>query len=120
MDRNKDGSLSLAEFQSAMSDGFKSSDKNGDSSVTREEAVAAYGDRGGKYFDALDSKKSGSITLDALNNDAAQAFKWADANDDGTVSATERTAASGDYAAAEKEQKANPGGKARKLVRKVT
>ena len=83
MDRNKDGSLALAEFQSAMSDGFETADKNGDSTVTRDEVVAAYGDRGGKYFDALDTQKSGSISMDALNDDAAQAFKWADANDDG-------------------------------------
>jgi Ca2+-binding EF-hand superfamily protein len=121
MDRNKDGSLALVEFQSAMSDGFKAADKNGDSSVTRDEVVAAYGDRGGKYFDALDTKKSGSISMDALNDDAAQAFKWADANDDGSISAAEKATATGEHAAAEQEQKASPkGAKAKKLVRKVT
>jgi Ca2+-binding EF-hand superfamily protein len=121
MDRNKDGALALAEFQSAMSDGFKAADKNGDGAVTRDEVTAAYGDRGGNYFDALDSSKSGSISMDALNEDAAQAFHWADGNGDGTISAAEKTAASGEHAAAEQEQKKSPkGAKAKKLVRKVT
>jgi hypothetical protein len=110
--------LSLAEFQSAMSAGFTASDKNKDAAVTRDEAVAAYGDRGGKYFDALDSEKKGSISLDAH---AAQAFQWADANGDGTITAAEKATATGEHTAAEQEQKANPrGGKAKKLIRKVT
>ncbi len=119
MDGNKDGKLSRDEFGSAMSKAFASSDKDGDGSVTRAEAVAAYGDRGGKYFDALDSAKSGSITMDALDADASQAFRWADADGDGSITATEKTAATADNAKAEAEQKKNPLN-VKRLLRKVT
>ena len=118
MDGNKDGKLSREEFGSAMSKAFAASDKDGDGSVTRAEAVAAYGDRGEKYFDALDSVKSGSITMDALDADATQAFRWADADGYGSITAAEKTAATADNAKAEAEQKANPG-KSNRLLRKV-
>jgi Ca2+-binding EF-hand superfamily protein len=120
MDANKDGKLSQDEFRGAMSKGFEASDKNGDDEVTRDEAVAAYGAQGGKYFDALDSGKAGSISMDALEKDAAEAFHWADKNGDGSITADERSKATSENAAAEKEQKANPGMKAKKLLRKVT
>jgi len=119
MDGNKDGTLTRNEFSSAMSKAFASSDKDGDGSVTRAEAVAAYGDRGGKYFDALDSAKSGSITMDALDADATQAFRWADADGDGSITAAEKTAATADNAKAEAEKKQNPLN-TKRLMRKVT
>jgi Ca2+-binding EF-hand superfamily protein len=118
MDRNKDGKLARDEFQTAMSKGFQSADKNGDNTLTRAEAVDAYGERGGKYFDALDDDKAGSITMDSLEADANQAFAWADKNDDGSVTADERTTATAENAEAEKQQKAHPGKKA-KLLKKV-
>ncbi len=120
MDANKDGKLARDEFISAMSDAFESSDKNGDGKVTRDEAVAAYGDRGGKYFDALDSEKSGSISVEALERDAREAFHWADADGDGSITAAERTKATAENDAAEKKQKADPTKKAKRLLRKVT
>jgi hypothetical protein len=59
--------------------------------------------------------------MDALDDDAAQAFKWADANDDGSISAAEKATATGEHAAAEAEQKKMPkGAKAKNLVRRVT
>jgi len=118
MDRNKNGALSLDEFKSAMSKAFASGDKDGDGLLTREEAVGAYGDRGGNYFDALDTEKSGSIAMSALDQDADQAFQWADGDADGSITAAEKTAAASDNAEAEKQQRANPGKKA-KLVRKI-
>lgn len=120
MDGNKDGSLALAEFTSAMSEGFKSADKDGDGNLTRDEAVAEYSDRGGQYFDSLDSEKRGSITMDTLDADAKQAFEWADANGDGKITAAEKSAATTQHEDAEKQQKANPGKKLNRLARKVT
>jgi hypothetical protein len=87
--------------------------------VTREEAVAAYGETGGHYFDPLDTKKSGSIQMSSLSADGEQAFKWADTNGDGTITAAERSAASTEHAAAETERKGNPKAAAKKLERKV-
>lgn len=119
MDRNKDGALALSEFKSAMTDGFKSSDKDGDGTLTREEALAAYGDRGGEYFDALDSAKTGSVTMATLEKDAEQAFSWADADGNGSISAAEKSAVTAEHTEAEAEQKANPKMKAAKLARKI-
>jgi Ca2+-binding EF-hand superfamily protein len=121
MDSGKDGSLSRDEFTASMSKAFTSADKDGSGSVTRDEAVAAYGDRGGKYYDALDTQNRGSITMSTLENDAKQAFDWADANGDGTITADERSKAATAHTAAEAEQKANPGkAKAIRLLKKVT
>ena len=102
-----------------MSKGFDSSDEDGDGEVTRDEAVAAYGERGGTSFDALDDEKSGAVSVDALQEDAEEAFRWADANGDGTITADERNKATAENAAAEKEQKANPGKKVKRLARAV-
>jgi Ca2+-binding EF-hand superfamily protein len=121
MDSGKDGSLSRDEFTASMSKAFGTADKDGNGSVTRDEAVAAYGDRGGKYYDALDTQNRGSITMSTLENDAKQAFDWADANGDGTITADERSKAATAHTAAEAEQKANPGkAKAIRLLKKVT
>jgi hypothetical protein len=126
MDANEDGKLSQDEFLQAMSRGFDASDKNGDGKVTRDEAVAAYGERGGTYFDALDDERSGAVAMEALQNDAREAFRWADANRDGTITADEKTKAAAENAAAEEEQAADApkagksGKKVKKLVRAVS
>lgn len=126
MDANKDGKLSRDEFTKAMSRGFDASDKDKDGKVTRDEAVNAYGERGGTYFDALDGEKSGAVSLETLENDAAEAFHWADANGDGTITADEKAKAASENAAAEAEQNADvrkgqkSGKKVKKLVRAVS
>jgi Ca2+-binding EF-hand superfamily protein len=120
MDGNQDGKLSRDEFTKAMSKGFASSDNDKDGKVTRDEALAAYGERGGTYFDALDDEKTGAVSMETLQNDAEEAFRWADANDDGFITADERSKATTESTAAEKEQKANPAKKAKKLMRAVT
>jgi Ca2+-binding EF-hand superfamily protein len=102
-----------------MNDGFTSSDKDKDGTLTREEAVAAYGDRGGKYFDALDTAKTGSIAMAALEKDAEEAFSWADADGNGSITAAEKSAATAEHTEAEAQQKANPKAKAAKLARKM-
>lgn len=93
MDANKDGKLSRDEFASAMTAKFKAADKDGNGSLTREEAVAAYGDQGAASFDALDKGKTGSIDMPAFNANVEQTFTWADADKDGFVTEAEKAAA---------------------------
>lgn len=93
MDTDKDGKLSKQEFLSSMSGVFNNADTDANGAITREEAVAGYGDRGAKYFDSLDTKKTGSLAISAMEADAAKTFDWADANHDGFFTAEEKAAA---------------------------
>jgi Ca2+-binding EF-hand superfamily protein len=118
MDRDRDGALARDEFMSAMSAGFRSADKNGDGTLTRAEATATFGERGGRYFDALDSAGTGSISMAALEKDAQHAFAWADADGDGSISAAEKNAAATEHHEEERRQGLDPARKA-KLKRKI-
>lgn len=93
MDANKDGALSSAEFRAGMEAIFKGIDANADGAITREEAVARYADKGGKYYDLLDTTKKGSVTAAAFTESTEKVFSAIDTNADGSVSAAERDAA---------------------------
>jgi Ca2+-binding EF-hand superfamily protein len=118
IDTNRDGNFTQDEVKTAVRSAFKTGDHNADGTLTRDEAVAAFGEQGGHYFDALDSKKTGSVAMDAIDADVAHAFEWADANGDGSISSAERTAADQEQQQAEKENAKKPGS-AKKLVRKA-
>jgi hypothetical protein len=104
IDSDKDGQYTRDEFNVALNKAFKTADGNADGTMTREEAVAAFGDRGGAYFDALDEEKTGSVKMATLESDVARAFEWADANGDGSLTAEERSEAAKELEVAEAEE----------------
>lgn len=82
------------EHGSRMEAHFKTADKDNDGSLTREEAAAM--PRVAKNFDAIDSDKSGTVTLAELQSATkkmakevhergVERFKAADGNGDGTL-----------------------------------
>jgi hypothetical protein len=119
IDANNDGMFTQDEVKQALSGAYKTADSNSDGRITREEAVAAFGEQGGTYFDALDSEKTGAVAMDTLDADIAQAFEWADANGDGSISAEERGAADQEQQEVEQEAKKNPAQAKKKLAKKA-
>lgn len=94
MDTDNDGKLAKQEFLEGMNGFYKRLfDSDGNGAITREEAVAAYGDRGAKYFDTLDKEKAGSLAIPVMVADATRVFDWADADHDGFLTAEEKDAA---------------------------
>jgi Ca2+-binding EF-hand superfamily protein len=101
MDENSDGSLSMAEYQSAREAGFDQRDTNGDGVIDEgetprgrrgmDDAVAAgrskdeFLARANERFSELDADEDGQVSLDEYEQAWSEAFARADSNGDGVL-----------------------------------
>lgn len=80
IDIDKDGRVSLEEYEIFMRDAFKKLDKDGNGRLTRAETVEVLTD---EQFDFLDKNKDGEIELDEFIVQVTAEFKRQDRDGDG-------------------------------------
>lgn len=99
LDRDKDGSITLAEWTSSKPGTFKKMDADKDKFVTRDEAAGFYSAMAGadqamtekrvSWIMRADTNGDGKVTLEELTNDSVNDFKKRDKNADDVVNASD-------------------------------
>jgi len=97
-DTNRDGQITLAEYQASRAARFDRLDRDRDGVIRMQDfpRIAVRGDRGAdleRMISAADRNRDGALTRAEMLASPPVAFAMADANDDGVLTAAERDAA---------------------------
>ena len=97
-DTNRDGQITLAEFQASRAARFDRLDRDRDGVIRMQDfpRIALRGDRGAdleRMISAADRNRDGALPRQEMLASPPVAFAMADANDDGVLTAAERDAA---------------------------
>lgn len=82
LDLNKDGKITLDEYEQFMRDAFNKLDTNKDGSLSPKEAEPIFT---AEEFAIVDKNKDGKITLEELLEQVTADFKRQDLNKDGSI-----------------------------------